>query len=409
MPPFPLHLTSLVGQYGAYLVFLLIGIGFGYTLEIAGFGNSIKLANQFYLKDMTVLKVMFTAIVVAMVLIFGASAIGLLDLNLIWVNPTYLVPGIVGGLIMGVGFIVGGFCPGTSVVAMATWKIDGLFYVLGTLFGILLFGETVDHFSVFWNSTYMGRLMLPEWLGVDTGVVVVGVVLMAIGMFAGAEQLERIFGKKDLKKEPRRRFLGAGALVGLAVVVALIGQPTTKDRWQAVSGAKLAALAERQVQIEPGELLNLLHDHELKSILLDVRHEADYNLFHLDGAIHVTPEVLQERLEEFQLEGANTVFVVMSNDEQEATEVWKVLVAESVPNAYILSGGLNGWLDIFAAEDKGIQPVEPGAPDTLRYTFAAALGSAYLAADPTPGDYHLEYPTKIKLELKRGPTGGGCG
>ena len=267
MPPFPLHVESLVGQYGAYLVFLAIGFLFGYVLEIAGFGNSVKLANQFYLKDMTVLKVMFTAIVVAMVFIFGASALGLLDINLIWVNPTYLIPGIVGGLIMGVGFIVGGFCPGTSVVAMATWKIDGLFYVLGTLFGILLFGETVDNFSAFWNSTYMGRVMLPEWLGLDTGVVVVGVVLMAIGMFAGAEQLERIFGKKDLKAEPKRRFIGAGALVGLAVVVLLIGQPTTADRWQAVSSVKRRALAERQVQIEPGELLNLLHDHELKPVL----------------------------------------------------------------------------------------------------------------------------------------------
>jgi len=409
MPPFPLHLESLVGQYGSYLVFLLIGIAFGYVLEIAGFGNSIKLANQFYLKDMTVLKVMFTAIVVAMVLIFGASALGLLDVNLIWVNPTYLIPGLVGGLIMGVGFIVGGFCPGTSVVAMATWKIDGLFYVLGTLFGIFLFGETVDNFSAFWNSTYMGRLMLPEWLGVDTGVVVVGVVLMAIGMFAGAEQLERIFGKKDLKAEPRRRFVGAGALVGLAVVVALIGQPTTKDRWQAVSSVKEAALAERQVQIEPGELLNLLHDHELKPMLLDVRDEADYNLFHLERAMHVTPDMLPERLEEYQLEGPTTVFVVMSNDEQAATEVWKTLVAESVPNVYVLSGGVNGWLDTFAAEDERIQPAQPGAPDALRYTFAAALGSTYPAADPNPGEYALEYPTKIKLELKRGPTGGGCG
>jgi hypothetical protein len=53
-------------------------------------------------------------------------------------------------------------------------------------------------------------------------------------------------------------------------------------------------------------------------------------------------------------------------------------------------------------------PAEPGAPDALRYTFAAALGSTYPAADPNPGEYALEYPTKIKLELKRGPT-GGCG
>ena len=131
MTLFPLNLAELLGQYGAYIVFLIIGFGFGYALEISGFGNSKKLAAQFYFKEMTVLKVMFTAIIVAMVGIFLSTAVGLLDYNMIWVNPTYLWPGIIGGLIMGVGFIVGGFCPGTSLVAVATAKIDGLFFSLG--------------------------------------------------------------------------------------------------------------------------------------------------------------------------------------------------------------------------------------------------------------------------------------
>jgi len=109
MAPFPLPLNQIFVQYGVYAIYLLIGFSFGYVLEIAGFGYSPKLAAQFYFKDMTVLKVMFTAIIVAMVGIFMASALGLLDYNLLWVNPTYLWPGIIGGLIMGVGFIVGGF------------------------------------------------------------------------------------------------------------------------------------------------------------------------------------------------------------------------------------------------------------------------------------------------------------
>ena len=119
MTTFPLSLTEIFGHYGSYFVYFIIGVAFGAVLEMAGFGNSRKLAAQFYFKDMTVLKVMFTGIIVAMVLIFGATAIGLLDYNLLWVNPTYLWPGIVGGLIMGAGFIIGGFCPGTSLVAAA--------------------------------------------------------------------------------------------------------------------------------------------------------------------------------------------------------------------------------------------------------------------------------------------------
>lgn len=107
--PAPLPIELHLGVAGIYVISFLIGFGFGYALEIGGFANSTRLAGQFFLKDMTVFKVMFTAIIVAMVLVFGATGLGLLDFNRVYVNPTYLWPGIVGGVIMGFGFIIGGF------------------------------------------------------------------------------------------------------------------------------------------------------------------------------------------------------------------------------------------------------------------------------------------------------------
>src|SRR3990172_3627902 len=219
MAPFPLPLSDILGHWPAYLVFIVIGFAFGYVLEISGFGVSTKLAAQFYFRELTVLKVMFGAIVVAMLGIFLMTGLGLLDYNLIWVNPTYLWPGIIGGLIMGVGFIVGGLCPGTSLGALATLQIDGLFYALGVFFGIFLFGETVDNFSIFWNSSYLGRLTLMDVFHLDAGVVVLLVVLMALGMFAGAELLERIFGKRNLRLEPKARFAGAAARMAVALAL----------------------------------------------------------------------------------------------------------------------------------------------------------------------------------------------
>jgi len=411
MTPFPLPLESLLGKAGMYVVYLLIGFGFGWALEISGFANSPKLAAQFYFKDLTVLKVMFTAIVTAMVLIFGASGLGLLDYNLVWVNPTYLWSGIVGGLIMGVGFIVGGFCPGTSLVSLATFKIDGLFFTLGGLFGIFLFGETVQYYEDWWNGSYFGRFTLPQLFNLDTGVVVVLVVFMALFMFWGGEQLERIFGGKDLKKETRLRYAGAGGLALAAFGVLLVGQPTTADKWARLAPTKEPALAAREVQIHPGELLANRADDRLNLVLLDVRSEADYNQFHLRGAQHVPLDEIQARVPSLLLEpAANTVYVVMSNDEAAATEAWKMLTAESVPNVYILDGGLNGWLDVFAPEDADIVPMPiPVGIDQLRYVFPAALGDHYLAADPDPHAYVLEYTPKIKLQRPRGPGGGGCG
>jgi hypothetical protein len=287
MPPFPLPLESMLGHVGALSIYVLIGFAFGYVLEISGFAISTRLAAQFYFKDMTVLKVMFTGIIVAMVLIFFTTALGWLDFNLIWVNPTYLWPGIVGGLIMGVGFIVGGFCPGTSLVSVSTFKIDGLFFALGTLFGIFVFGETVQYFEDFWNSSYYGRVTIMDWLNLPTGVVVVGVVLMALFMFWGAELLERRFGGKEKPQRTWGRMAGVGALVAGAVLVLILGQPTTQDKWVRLAPEKETLLAERAVQIHPGELLTSLADNQLNVVMLDVRDEADYNLFHIRRARHL--------------------------------------------------------------------------------------------------------------------------
>ena len=182
----PFDLSGLAGTIANALVFGAIGFGFGVALELGGFGDTRKLAAQFYLKDMTVLKVMFTAIVVAAVLVAGATGFGLLDMSRVWVNPTYLWPGIVGGLIMGVGFVLGGFCPGTTLVATATLKIDGMIFLLGALIGVWLFGETVGSYETFFISSNMGRFTLPEWLGLPVGVTVLLVVLMALPALLGA-------------------------------------------------------------------------------------------------------------------------------------------------------------------------------------------------------------------------------
>jgi rhodanese-related sulfurtransferase len=412
MAPFPLPLQPLLGKFGMYAVFLVIGFGFGYVLEISGFNDSPQLAAQFYFKDLRVLKVMFTAIIVAMILIFAASGIGLLDYNLIWVNPTYLWSGILGGIIMGFGFIIGGFCPGTSLVAASTLKIDGIIFVLGGLIGVTVFGETEPFFRVFYNGSYFGRLTLMEFLNLPAGVVIVLVIAMALFMFWGGEQLEKIIGKKDIKNEPKLRYIGAGVILIAAVGVMIIGQPTNNDRWERLSAEKGALLEKREYHIHPGELLATMHDPKINLIMLDVRTEGDYNLFHILDADHVPLEKIPELIDEFHLEPANTVFVVMSNDETAATQVWRYMVAEAVPNVYILEGGINNWLDTFTGkfeEEFCAGKITGAADDELNFNFTAALGAGCPAAYPDTDEYELEYEEKIKLELKRAPTGGGCG
>jgi hypothetical protein len=295
---------------------------------------------------------------------------------------------------------------------MATRKLDGLFFVLGVLFGIFVFGETVEYFYDWWNNAgYMGRITIPEWLGVPAGVVVVAVVLMALFMFWGAEQLEHRFGGRDLRKEPRWRRYAAVGLMAFAVSVLVIGTPTTEEKYARIASTKDAALAAREVQIHPGELLATVADNTLKVVLLDVRPEAEYNQFHITGARNVPLAEIPGIIPDLHAQQAlNTVFVLASNDEVAATEAWKILSAESVPNAYILEGGINKWIATFGKDDGGIvQVANPSGDDALCWSFPAALGDRFEASDPSPHAWHLDFVPKVKLQIQRDKSGGGCG
>ena len=185
---FPLTFAS---EEFRLLTGLVLGFLFGFVLERAGFGNARKLAGQFYLNDMTVFKVMFTAILVAMVGLFGLQAVGLADISMMWINPTFMPAQAVGGFLLGVGFIMSGLCPGTSVVSMATGRLDGLVYVGGFTAGTLGFAVGYPVFEDLLTMGDLGVLTLPEVTGISWGIVAFGVVLMAIGGFAGATWVER--------------------------------------------------------------------------------------------------------------------------------------------------------------------------------------------------------------------------
>ena len=131
----PFFKFGFFGDEMSLIVAFALGIGFGFFLERAGFGSARKLAAQFYFNDMAVFKVMFTAIVTAMLGVFYLGWMGWVDLWLVYLVPTYLWPQIVGGLVLGVGFVIGGYCPGTSVASLATGRIDGLVYALGIFAG----------------------------------------------------------------------------------------------------------------------------------------------------------------------------------------------------------------------------------------------------------------------------------
>jgi uncharacterized membrane protein YedE/YeeE len=170
-----------------------LGVGFGFALERAGLGSARKLVAQFYGRDLTVLKVMFSALVTAMLGVFWLGRTGVLDVGALYVPETFLVPQLVGGVLFGAGLVVAGLCPGTACVSAATGRVDGGFVLLGFLAGMLGTGLVLEHVRAFHESTPRGAWTLPQLLDLPDGVVVAGVVVLALAAFAAAERIERRF------------------------------------------------------------------------------------------------------------------------------------------------------------------------------------------------------------------------
>jgi uncharacterized protein len=189
----PLSTTVEFSVAASLGIALLLGLGFGFALERAGFGSARKLTAVFYLHDMAVVKVMFTAIVTALTGLFLLSAAGALDLSELYVEPTNYAAAIVGGLLFGAGFIVGGYCPGTSIAAAASGRQDAWLFALGMLVGVGAYAEFTPDLEAWIKAGQIGEVTLPSLTGIGMG----GWTLAFIALLAlagwGMGWLERRF------------------------------------------------------------------------------------------------------------------------------------------------------------------------------------------------------------------------
>ena len=197
----PISSLITIPEWLDMLIALLIGIGFGFSLEQAGFSSSRKLVGMFYGYDTTVIKVFFTAAIVALAGSQFLSYFGLLNLNQVFVNEYYVYASIVGGIIMGAGFIMGGFCPGTGLSALSIGKIDAMVFVLGGLTGAFLFAETYPYIQNLANGSYKGAVKIDEALGIPTGIFIFLLIIAALAMFWIGELAEKRFARPDITSE----------------------------------------------------------------------------------------------------------------------------------------------------------------------------------------------------------------
>ncbi len=192
----PFFQFGIIDSEQSLLFAVIIGIGFGFFLELAGFGSAVKIAQQFYLRDLSVFKVMFTAVITAILGLFWLNKLGIMDLSSVHVLPTYAVPQLTGGIVFGVGFIMGGYCPGTCCVASVTGRMDGWIHLIGMFAGIFIFAEIYPFIAEWHASTALGEITLFQFFHIPYGTAVFIIVTLALLGFAAAEKIEMKYSKE---------------------------------------------------------------------------------------------------------------------------------------------------------------------------------------------------------------------
>lgn len=332
----------------AFLTALVIGVFFGLALERAGFGSSRKLAGIFYFRDMAVLKVMLTAVVVAMLGLSYCLAYGVIRLDDLYFMETYYGAAAVGGLVFGVGFVMGGWCPGTAVAGLATGSVDALLFLLGVLGGSIAFNELYPLVEPLYTWGGRGVLFAYDTLGVSRPLFAFGLTVVAVVAFWAAELLEKTRNRGGFYYGSS--FLAVFSLLlvvlaaGLFVVPDVTARPEgpSKTQW-AAEERLLEAIAQGLDHIGPEELADRMMAGDPGLVVVDIRTPREFERFHLRGAVNWTLDVLPRAL------GASKnqqIIVLYSNGMTHPAQARDALYRLGYRNVYMLTDGLEvSWND----------------------------------------------------------------
>jgi uncharacterized protein len=338
--------TVLTGD-AALAVALLLGVGFGWFLERGGMGDARRIAAQFYLADLAVLKVMFAAIVTASAGAFWLARIGWLDLARVHVPETFVLPQVVGGLVFGAGFVIGGLCPGTSCVAAATGRADGIAVIGGMLLGIFGYGAVFPAVARLHESTPLGPATLPAAFGVGHGPTVLAVIAVALASFGGAEWIER---KRARGAPPHQRSAVRGALegrvgptrtvglgLGAAAILLGVGAVMAGDPSAERGLASVGAAAADVPTVEPVALAERIRAREAGLRVLDVQSETESAPYRIPTAVPVMADTID------RIARGGTI-VVYGSEPAPAARLALSLRSRG-DDAAVLDGGVGAWVD----------------------------------------------------------------
>lgn len=350
------------------VVALVLGFLFGWVLEQAGFSSSRRLVGVFYGYDLTVLRVFFTAAVTAALGVLLLASAGLLDLRAVFVNPTWFWPAIAGGVLMGFGFLLGGYCPGTSFCGAAIGKIDAMVFSAGGLLGIFAYAELFPRLQAFADSTALGPLQVPEWLGISPGLFVLVLAAAAVLIFAVGGRIERTIAPStapSIAFPARRHAVAAASLLTIALFAALLPGRTARLQAKVKNEGYVPRHAVRSMT--PDELAFRLVDRDPRTRVFDLRDEAARAAHPMPGATPVPAAAILEKQWQAEFGSRHVRKILIAATEDEARFSAYLLGEAGYENLAILAGGYESFERTILANTAGAADEGRYAPDVARF------------------------------------------
>jgi len=326
---------------------LIIGIAFGFILEQAGFSSSRKLAGVFYGYDFVVLKVFFTAGITAATGLFFLKYMGWVNFNFLYINPLYIWSALVGGVIMGFGFILGGFCPGTSLTAAVIGKIDAWFFIFGMFAGIILFGIFYPLFQPLHMGNFLGNPFIYDTLGMSQKWFLFFLIMMAVMAFAvtqiiedNSKRFKELLYTQKLKTTYPLFFILILALTALFLDENRISYLGETDR-----SKLMTQLINKNRYLDTEKICYNIVNEQKDLLFVDVRTENEFNDFHLPNAVNIPAYTVLNNSTHNNFVEKNKKTVLYSSGTTKADMVWFFLAREGAENVFVLEGGLNKLFD----------------------------------------------------------------
>lgn len=165
---------------------VFLGTAFGFVLQRIGAADPDKIIGMLRLTDTHLIKTILTGIGVSSSILFLGMTAGIIDTAHLSVKSMYAgVP--IGGVLLGIGWAISGFCPGTGLVAAGSGRKDALFFILGGLVGAGLFMFTYGSLAetAIFNSLLGGRVTLAQTGKYEALVSGLNGTLLAVMISAG--------------------------------------------------------------------------------------------------------------------------------------------------------------------------------------------------------------------------------